>query len=400
MKKLADLTLVINNYGTKLQSYALCKVIESLNLVDPEVISLQGGWHGKNVKISRKKQLLDVLKTYKLRSFRKIIDFVRWSCEFRIIRKSIASFRDSVTKKDDLFRKFDENIPYSKRVYSLDDVRAGKLSDYDMILVGSDQVWNAPRVGCLDVYMCDFLHQKRSGLSYAASFAINSIPENLKDEYTKYIENMKTLLVREAKGVELCKLLGRDDAKHVVDPTLLLEGKDYDELTRKPVDLVGESDYILVYSLTSSMKIYREASKLAKRNNCKMVMLKRTPCPPLASSFKDAIDLLEVGPAEFISLIKYAKCVVTGSYHALMFSLLMHTNFYIYMDDASAENSRLLSSLSMFGLEQQLFYETSSLPRVLPQIDFSVVESILKGKREESLRLLRESIEGKLEELS
>ena len=104
MKKLADLTLVINNYGTKLQSYALCKAIESLNLVDPEVISLQGGWHGKNVKISRKKQLLDVLKTYKLRSFRKIIDFVRWSCEFRIIRKSIASFRDSVTKKDDLFR--------------------------------------------------------------------------------------------------------------------------------------------------------------------------------------------------------------------------------------------------------------------------------------------------------
>ena len=399
MKKLADLTLVINNYGTKLQSYALCKAIRSLNLVEPEVITLQGAWHGKTVKISRKKQLLDVLKTYKLRSIRKILDFVRWSYEFKIIRQNASLFKDADAKKNALFLKFDEHIPYSKEVYTLEDVREGKLSDYDMVLVGSDQVWNAPRVGCLDVYMCDFLHQKRSGLSYAASFAIDTIPENLKGDYTKYIQNMKTLLVREARAVELCRQLGRDDAKHVVDPTLLLEGKDYEELTSRPTALVGEGDYVLVYSLTSSMKIYREASKLAKRNNCKMVMLKRVPCPPLASSFRDAIDLLEVGPAEFISLIRYAKCVVTGSYHALMFSLLMHTNFYIYMDDASAENSRLLSSLVMFGLEKQLHYETSSLPKALPIIDYTKVEPILKAKREESLELLKQSIEEKLEDL-
>ena len=296
--------------------------------------------------------------------------------------------------------KFDAGIPYSKDVYTLEGVRAGKLSNYDMFLVGSDQVWNAPRVGCLDVYMCDFLHEKRSALSYAASFAIDAIPANLEDDYKKYIQNMKTLLVREAKGVELCKQVGREDAKHVVDPTLLLEEKDYEDLTSRPTDLVGEDDYVLVYSLTSSMKIYEEAAKLAKSNNCKMVMLKRVPCPPLASSFKNTIDLLEVGPAEFISLIKYAKCVVTGSYHALMFSLLMHTNFYIYMDDASAENSRLLSSLSMFGLEKQLYYETSSLPKVLPHVDYEAVEPIIKSKREESLRLLKESIEKKFQELN
>ena len=399
MKKLAILTLVINNYGTKLQSYALARAIKSLGLVEPEVINLQGSWHGKTVRISRKKQLLDVLKTYKLKSFKKIIDFVKWNYEFKVIRQNGDSFVASNSRKDALFLEFDKLIPYSKREYSLEDVRGGQLSDYDLFLVGSDQVWNAPRVGCLDVYMCDFLHKKRSGLSYAASFAISSIPEHLKADYTKYIENMDTLLVREERGVELCRELGRKDAKHVVDPTLLLEGKDYDELTTRPTALVGEGDYVLVYSLTSSMKIYREASKLAKRNNCKMVMLKRVPCPPLASSFKDAIDLLEVGPAEFISLIKYAKCVVTGSYHALMFSLLMHTNFYIYMDDASAENSRLLSSLAMFGLEKQLHYETSSLPEALPIIDYTKVEPILEAKREESLELLKQSIEEKLEDL-
>ena len=398
MKKLANLTLVINNYGTKLQSYALCKAIKSFNLVEPEVINLQDSWHGTNVKISRKKQLIDVLKTYKLKSFKKIIDFIRWQYQFKVIRKNAASFKDSNTRKDDLFLNFDRNIPYTKKIYSLDDIRGGKLSEYELFMVGSDQVWNAPRLGCIDVYMCDFLHKKRSGLSYAASFAINDIPDNLLEDYKKYIQNMDTLLVREARGVELCKQLGRNDAKHVVDPTLLLEGKDYEELISDPANMVGTGDYILVYSLTSSMKIYEQASKLAVRNNCKMVMLKRVPCPPIASTFKNAVDLLEVGPAEFLSLIKYAKCVVTGSYHALMFSLLLHTDFYIYLDDANAENSRLLSTLDMFGLNDQLYYETSSLPKVLPHVNYDSVEPILKTKREESLQLLRESIEKKLNE--
>ena len=399
MKKLANLTLVINNYGTKLQSYALCKAIKSFNLVEPEVINLQDSWHGTNVKISRKKQLIDVLKTYKLKSFKKIIDFIRWQYQFKVIRKNAASFKDSNTRKDDLFLNFDRNIPYTKKIYSLDDIRGGKLSEYELFMVGSDQVWNAPRLGCIDVYMCDFLHKKRSGLSYAASFAINDIPDNLLEDYKKYIQNMDTLLVREARGVELCKQLGRNAAKHVVDPTLLLEGKDYEELISDPVNMVGTGDYILVYSLTSSMKIYEQASKLAARNNCKMVMLKRVPCPPIASTFKNAIDLLEVGPAEFLSLIKHAKCVVTGSYHALMFSLLLHTDFYIYLDDANAENSRLLSTLDMFGLNDQLYYETSSLPKVLPHVNYNAVEPILKKKREESLQLLRESIEKKLRDI-
>ena len=228
MKKLAILTLVIDNYGTKLQSYALSRAIKSFGLVEPEVVIFEGTWHGGNVKISRKKQLLDVLKSYKLKSFKKIYDFVRFTYEFKRIRENSDDYYDAVSKKDDLYLDFDHSIPYSKKVYTLDDIRAGKLSCYDMFLVGSDQVWNGSRVGCLDVFMCDFLHEKRIALSYAASFGISDIPYNMRDEYSKYIQNFKTLLVREDRGVELCKQLGRVDAKQVVDPVLLFEGKDYE----------------------------------------------------------------------------------------------------------------------------------------------------------------------------
>jgi len=398
MKKLAILTLVIDNYGTKLQSYALCKVIESFNLVEPEVCNLQETWQGGTVRISKIGHLLNVLKTYELKSFKKILDFIRWRYQYMIIMGD-ERLKSIVKRKKELFVEFDSKIPYTKTEYSHDDVRAGKLSDFDIVLTGSDQVWNGPRVGCLDVFMCDFLHQKRSALSYAASFAMDSIPKNMFDEYVKYIQNMKTLLVRETSGVEMCHLLGRDDAKCTLDPTLLLEGKDYDGLDKLPNGMHGIKDYILVYSLTASMKIFEETSKLAKRYNCKMVMLKGEPHPPLPSSFNNSIDLIEVGPAEFLGLVKNAKCVVTSSYHALLFSLIFHTNFYVYMDNASSSNSRLLSTLSMFGLEKQLYYETSSLPKTLPSIDYNAVDSILKVKRNESIELLRKSIEDKLNDL-
>ena len=201
MKRIAILTLVINNYGTKLQSYALCKALKSFDLVDPEVINLQGSWVGRNMKISRMRQLVDVFKTYKLKSFKRIFDFIRYAFQYIIIRKESNAYKSAVDKQDDLYLKFDANIPYSKEVYTIDNIRDGNLlSKYDFYLVGSDQVWNGPRVGCLDVYMCDFLHQKRSALSYAASFAIDSIPDNMKDDYFRYIQNMDTLLVREGGG--------------------------------------------------------------------------------------------------------------------------------------------------------------------------------------------------------
>ena len=397
MKKIAILTLVINNYGTKLQSYALCKAIKSFGLMVPEVIKLSDAWGYGNVAKSRKKQLIDVFKTYKLKSFKKILEFVSWNLQYKDIRKNIASFAGAVEKQNDLYQDFDNYIPYTKKLYSIEDIRGGLLNnDYHTFIVGSDQVWNGPRVGCIDVYMCDFLHNKRNALSYAASFAINDIPDNLLEDYKKYIQNMDTLLVREEQGVELCKQLGRNDAKHVVDPTLLLEEKDYEDLIKNPEELVGSVDFILVYSLNSSLKIYDEAFKLAERNHCKMVMLKRGAHPPVASKYKNSIDLIEVGPSEFLGLVKYAKGIVTGSYHALMFSLLFHTNFYIYLDDANAENSRLLSTLKMFGLEKQLYYQTSALPKQLPIVDFSNADLVLKKKREESLKLLRESIEKKL----
>ena len=74
-----------------------------------------------------------------------------------------------IKKRNASFERIKSKIPYSD-FYTLEDIRNNKLPKYDIIIVGSDQVWNGIKVGNQDVYMLDFLEGKK-GLTYAASFA-------------------------------------------------------------------------------------------------------------------------------------------------------------------------------------------------------------------------------------
>lgn len=66
MKKVAIITLVLDNYGTKLQSYALCKVLNNIcsNDLNVEVVNLERTWGGKGSTRSKKQLIIDVFKHY------------------------------------------------------------------------------------------------------------------------------------------------------------------------------------------------------------------------------------------------------------------------------------------------------------------------------------------------
>lgn len=116
MKKIAILTLVINNFGTKLQSYALCRTIKSFNLVEPEVINFNESWLGGSVKTDRKGQIKDVLKTYRLKSFKRFWDFLRYRYESWVIKNNKHTYEEAVRRQEKLYMEFDNSIPYSSDV--------------------------------------------------------------------------------------------------------------------------------------------------------------------------------------------------------------------------------------------------------------------------------------------
>ena len=150
---------------------------------------------------------------------------------------------------------------------------------------------------------------------------------------------------------------------------------------------------MLVYSLNNSIKIYDEAYKLAKKNGCIMVVLKRSFCPPtIATSYPGSKELYAVSPEEFLWLIDNASCVITNSYHALLFSVNFKTSFFLYLDNADEENSRLLTLCRLCKLEDRIFWATGHLPRNITEIEYDTVHSILNEEKKRSIALLKTSL--------
>ena len=74
-----------------------------------------------------------------------------------------------------------------------------------------------------------------------------------------------------------------------------------------------------------------------------------------------------VGPNEFIWLIKNASIVVTDSFHASVFSILYHREFYVlkrFLENSStSQNSRLHQILGMYLLSERWIEDESRFVR-------------------------------------
>ena len=390
--KIAILTLVFNNYGTRLQSYALCKVLKRLGGEDAsiKVVNMDTPWGSGARKsfVERFRKLAASFKGYGVHGFKHVAELFRWAYEYRRVNRE--KHEGLCRLRDESFGLINNKIPYTDH-FTVDEVRKGCLDTYDVLLVGSDQVWNAAKVPNQDIFLLDFA-KKQKCLTYAASFGMTAIPDGMFELYKKGINRFESLLLREKEGLEMCKALDRNDAKVVLDPTLLLGYDDYQEIMDDGESPMIEGKYILLYSLNKSYRIYDEVYGICKRTGCKMVVLKRSFCPPSMERYEGSIELFAVSPGGCLRLIKNAECVITNSYHALLFSINFNISFYVYLDNADQENSRMLTILDMCGLDRRVYWETEALPKSVNKIDYGSVNLFLENQRRKSIEELKKAI--------
>lgn len=219
----------------------------------------------------------------------------------------------------------------------------------DMLVVGSDQIWhcgdwNDPRVylleGAPDI----------PAVSYAASFGLTNLPEFLSESkrnelaepvYKRGLAKFKAISCREREGVELCRCLGFS-AKHVVDPTQLLDMSDWMNglgLT----NICDKHKSLVCYLLGEDVnRLLPQLDSFARKEHCVVkVLLDSTFALPFPASIDRAkrylngvrtrlahnIKILDgVGPREFVGEFANADWVVSDSFHALMFSIAFNKN--------------------------------------------------------------------------
>ncbi len=259
----------------------------------------------------------------------------------------------------------------------------------DVIICGSDQIW-APNV-FNPVYMLDFVPEKVTKASYAASIGLNQIPDELCKTYTELLSSFQAVAVREKAGADLLQEKCKVQATVVLDPTLLIEQSHWEKLEAKQ-PLVHE-DFVFCYFLNAK-HTYREKVELyAKERNLKIVGCSANPADN--SWIEKPTD--KMGPQEFLWLVHHAKTVITDSYHGTIFSLLYHKDFITFERFASTDkicqNSRIYQLDDYFNISKRILKASDSEALSVPQFDFDVFEEQLSILREQSLRYLKSVLE-------
>ncbi|MDD6214507.1 MAG: polysaccharide pyruvyl transferase family protein [Firmicutes bacterium] len=342
------------NYGAVLQAYALARAIREY--VRPDVFI----YDHVNEKIANSYALFKKSK----------------NPAGTAIQIATLPFK---LKKHAKFKAFtDKYIPLSANV-----------SDGDIFITGSDQVWNYRGTDFDKAYFLDFVKRKENRNSYAASFGLADIEDSYFDEYKRLLSNFNNISVREERGREIVQKMTGRDVPVVLDPTLLLSAEEW---RKELVHTLKHEDYILVYLMVKTPTVIDFVKKLAERTGLVIYYINDYALP----FCKKCSVMRCIGPEEWVSLFSGAEYVVTNSFHGTAFSINFNKKFFVEMQpEEIGVNSRLENILDKFGLNERIIKNSDS-EAWDKTIDYDRVNRILYKEKEKSMAYL-ENIAGKKE---
>lgn len=260
-------------------------------------------------------------------------------------------------------------------------------NDFDAIIVGSDQIWRPIYFQPIEHAFLSFArswHIKR--IAYAASFGVD------KWEYTnkqtlhcaELIKLFDAVSLREVSGVELCRKYLGVKSCHVLDPTMLLDVKDYIQLIEKS-NISKSEGTLLNYILDDNMEKDNIVKKISKEKNLvpfKINSKVEDKNAPLDERIQPPLE-------QWIRGFYDAKLVVTDSFHACVFSILFNKPFIVIANEVRGL-ARIQSLLKMFELEDRLIFSLRDYQGISEMLPRSLGQK-LTIYRELSVRYLSEN---------
>ena len=268
--------------------------------------------------------------------------------------------------------------------------------EFDAFVVGSDQIWRAryaqsfPGVGNAFLLFTRGWEVKR--VSYAASFGTDKWEYDKSDtvDCALMAWMFDAISVREASGVTLCRENLGVDATLVVDPTLLLNARDYIKLIKG--DTPKSSGNLMCYILDKGVETDNILASISQKKTLK---------PFHSNSQTENHNLspeerIQPPVEQWLRGFYDAEFVVTDSFHACIFSILFGKPF-VAIGNKSRGMARFESLLQMFGIEERLVYSFEDYKlreeELLRPIDNERVYRILEEKRAEATDFLKGALE-------
>lgn len=369
--------LNVNNYGTKLQAYAVNKKLLKFGF-DSEIINYIPK-RDLRINIILRKLFLPKKIMYRVNAHRKKTELKK------------HGVYEKVTLRNNAINSLD-NVCYclGKRICGYENLVIQSRS-YDAIVCGSDQVWNPAAIesGYNTVEFAKGIPK----IAFSPSFGVSTIPDKLIPRYRKFIGDFRWLSCREKSGIDIIKSITGRDAELTADPTLTLARKDWEEYCEYSTIEIPKGKYIFCYFLGNNSDHRRAVVKLREITDCKVVTMPHFKGYVKEDAFFADVCLYDVNPADFVKLIANAEYVCTDSFHGVVFSNIFEKEYFVFEryknTDQESTNSRIYSLLSVLGTKERLVDSSLMIQSISEStIDFSSVRkrlALLRNSTDEYL---------------
>lgn len=349
------------NYGALLQAYALQQILlkegydaEILDYRNPVIESAY-----YYPKLSERRDIKSIVKY-----------FIQGKQELER-RKKFDDFREKV-------------LCLSKSIYTDANLYEANR-EYDLFVVGSDQVWNYQAHNFDENYFLKFVNNNSKKASFAASVGLSTLSDSQKNRYYELLRDFSICSVREQIGANLLGNLGIS-TRTDLDPSFLLTKDEWKESFNLKK---SEERFIFAYyfELTPTLKSFIE--NLANETGCIIRYFGtaiRSPFCEKSSAIKTA------DPIDFVESIYNAEYVVTNSFHGTAFSINFNKKFYVELLQKDEKvNSRLIDILgntNMFNRQIKCFNDITQA--IESDINWEDANKFLIKQRNESKKYISE----------
>jgi len=234
---------------------------------------------------------------------------------------------------------------------SAEDFKARAALDYDVLITGSDQVWNpSDQIGVDLTYFLDIPRaQSCRRISYAASFGRSNVEPVHYPAIKHGLKCLDGISVREESAVALVEELTGLQPAWVPDPTILLG--DFSSLLALKGDApVCAEPYVFCYALRSDKGV-REIAEAVQQKEGGRILSAFNP----HRRWREIGETHFGGPIEWLQALHGARAVVTNSFHGVVFAILMEKPFVAVglPGGKAALGERIRSLLERTGLSER-----------------------------------------------
>lgn len=380
-----------NNYGTSLQGYAMIRKILEMGY-DVEVIE-----YVKKLSVLEKmKYVVNALRVGEMKVLKKKFKEKNIPEENTEYGKGLKLRTQAV----DAY-KAKKLVPLFHKYVGYKDLHEGSRN-YDVVVVGSDQVWT-PLSLPNKFFNLLFVDGSVRKIAYASSFGVSEIPDFQKTATGQYLDRFYRIGVREQRGKEIVESLSNQKAHVVADPTLLLTREEWEqeideviaETSQVNKERADGAPYIFCYLISPNEEARVQAKKLSEKTGLPIITIRHMEqYREIDESIGDEAPYA-VDPNDFVRYISKAAYVCTDSFHCTAFSILFHRKFMTFYrtsnKDRTNRNSRIDSIFDILGVNRNHIY-TRDIDKIEDPIDWEQVDDNLSKLRLQSISFLKNAL--------